>query len=111
MNRDQLRISQLVGDICQLAVMINQSTDMYAFVDISGHVSKMDIYLTPKSNYNKRVTSDGLYYNESDYRTSESLIDKLTKLKIQLKKVLLDKKVDFDFCSYTIREEYDYSLL
>lgn len=111
MNRDQLRISQLVGDICQLAVMINQATDMYVFVRLSGHVSSLDIHLTPKSNYQQHFTNDSLKYQESDYRTIESVINHLTKLKMQLKKILVDKRVYRKNCSYTKREEYDYHLL
>lgn len=111
MNRDQLRISQLVGDICQLAVMINQSTDMYVFVELSGHVSLFRIHFTPKSNFREHITYDELHYNESDYRTIESVIKRLTNLKMKLKKILVDKKIDKKSCSYTIREEYDYHLL
>lgn len=111
MNRDQLRISQLVGDICQLAVMINQSTDMYVFVDLSGHVSTIRMHTTYKKYYKNWITDDELHFIDSDYRSVEIVIKRLTNLKMKLKKILIDKKIDLESCSYTIREEYDYHLL
>lgn len=105
---DAIEIAKIIGDITTLATMVNELTDVCVFVDFSGHVSLLRVRVTPsKKEYNDVIVSDELYTSER-WNKSEAGLKSLIQIKLGLKKILRDKKVNTKGLSYTIREEYDY---
>lgn len=102
-------IAVLIGEVTALAFLVNQNTKHAVFVDYSGHVDDLELRIcTSKEKYNERITQDALYVSGDQARDVER---KLKLLKLQLRKILRDNKVNYNELSYTIREERDYHLL
>ncbi|MCY9738339.1 hypothetical protein M5X00_31600 [Paenibacillus alvei] len=102
-------IAVLIGEVQALAFLVNQSTKYAVFVEQSGHVESFKISIrASKENYKERITEDELYVSGDLARDVER---KLKLLKLQLRKILRDNKVDYNELSYTIHEERDYSLI
>ncbi|MFB5761132.1 hypothetical protein [Paenibacillus medicaginis] len=110
--RFNLRASQLLGDIMQLSALINVHTEYAVFVRYSGHVSRIELNICrSKEEYNIRVTTDELHTIARKSVNEEHVISNLTKMKLRLKKILKESKVNISDCRYTVREEYDYHLI
>ncbi len=101
---------QLLSDISMLTLIINQETDMNVFLDFAGHVSSLRIYFTHDSDDYKWLVSSDIYLDPGDYRSEESVVDNLTRIKVNLKKIAVDKKIVYNDLCYSVREERDYHL-
>lgn len=103
-----LKASRLVGEIQQLAVLINLETEMVCAVDYSPHVNKFEFSLCPdKETYMNRnatynldqVIESEFYLSSTDYwndtqEKKEKSITKLIKIKRMLIKTIKSKGID-----------------
>ncbi|MGG4552568.1 hypothetical protein [Paenibacillus humicus] len=98
-------IARLSGEITMLALLINQTTELAVFVDFPGHVGWVEISIRQsKKDYNTTLTEDRVVFHRDD------AVNQLKKIKLKLRKILRDKKVDYNELDYTIREIREYHL-
>lgn len=112
--RFDLTVSQIMGDIMQLAVLINNMTEYAVFVDYSGHVNSVtvNIYKDKKDVWSKDpITHDVLYADTNEWRKEDSVITCLTLMKTRLRMIAHEKKIDFSDLRKTERVVYDYHLI
>ncbi|NGP60020.1 hypothetical protein FLT15_17925 [Paenibacillus thiaminolyticus] len=109
MELKRSEIAVLIGEVQALAFLVNQKTKYAVFVNYSGHVEILGVSIrASKENFTEWITSDDIYVSGRNARDVER---KLKLLKLRLRKILRDNKVDYNELSYTIREERDYHLL
>lgn len=109
-NRDKHRIAALVGDISFYAALVNLHTDYAVFVDMSGHVETLEVSVRQsKERYTNVLTKDNIRLSGL-YVESQHVIDALTSIKMNLKKILNDGNIPYNYLNYTIRRERDYHL-
>ncbi|MFD3271478.1 hypothetical protein ACE3MS_15265 [Paenibacillus dendritiformis] len=102
-------IAVLIGEVQALAFLVNQKTKYAVFVRYSGHVATLELSIrASKESFTEHITDDNFYVSG---RNSRDVERKLKLLKLRLRKILRDNKVDYNELSYTIREERDYHLL
>ncbi|BFH70639.1 hypothetical protein J27TS7_57670 [Paenibacillus dendritiformis] len=102
-------IAVLIGEVQALAFLVNQKTKYAVFVEHAGHVQKLKLSIrASKENFTEWITDDELYVSGN---LAHGVERKLKLLKLRLRKILRDNKVDYNELSYTVREERDYHLL
>lgn len=99
-------IARLSGEITMLALLINQTTELAVFVDFPGHVEWLDISIRKsKERFNTILTEDRVSFRRSDP------VEKLKKIKLQLRKILRERKVNYNELDYSIAEVKNYHLV
>jgi hypothetical protein len=115
-NRVKHRTATIISDITFYASLINLHTDMCVFVNDHGHVGQLEVRMCEsKSRYNEERTTDSVYYQntrEFNVHSAEQADKKLTNIKMVLKKILHDNKIDVSGLDYDERTvvHRDYKL-
>lgn len=113
-NRTKHRLAILVADINFYAALINLHTELAVFVNVSGHVGKIEVRVAPgkEKGYNETLTHDEVYFEPKSFISGAE--EALTNIKLGLKKILLDNKVDrigLDYEEYVTETRHrDYYL-
>lgn len=101
--------AKLLGELQMLAYLINENTDYAVFTEFAGHVKEWTVRIcASKTNYTEGITSDGIYIKPEVWGDPT---EKLKTMKLQLEKILNDKKISYNELNCKIREEQDYSLI
>lgn len=81
MLTDEEKGAKLIGEIAQLAVLINQTTDYAVWIEVNGHVSWTDIRIArSKTDYNDVVHKSGPKHLKPALERLMDLRDKLQSL-------------------------------
>lgn len=81
---------KLVRKLFYLAMEINEQGKYYVFFDLSPHVFVITFYVTPQSDYTKRIYKNwDLYYN-CNFRTGEEMLNNLKEAVLVLLGYLRD---------------------
>lgn len=100
----RMETTMLIGEIMVLAHLVNENTDYCVFVDYAGHVGKLSLRLCEsKSNYTVELAIGEMYTNEEfvgavDWQ--EEVFREMKLMKLRLRKILRDKKVDYSQLEY-----------
>lgn len=91
-EKEQVKIRELVGKICDTCMRINQETERAAFCDLSGHVYLITVNIAAsKEDYNNLVMSCYAYYGEMSWNLTKDIIKNLTDRLAALEKFLADE--------------------
>ncbi|WP_040981025.1 hypothetical protein [Oceanobacillus jeddahense] len=95
--------SKLMAEITLLAMKLQNETDYAVFVNLSGHVDKMEISICrSKKNYSNEIANCEFYVNK-DYS-----FKRMQEVKEILLAFIEEKKVDVSQLNYDIEEIKHY---
>jgi len=107
----------LVGDISFYAALINMHTNMCVFINDYGHTQSLEVEVCrSRVKYDYDTTKDEVRYDSRHYPSLRCdpvyTIEKLTNIKLGLKKILMDDEVDVRGLDYEELTEVhrDYNL-
>lgn len=106
-------ISQLVGEITSLAVIITTNTDTDVFINYSAHCDDLEIRIHSdgwKTNSRPDIIED-VFTKSSKYRTEREVMKKLYETEKQLIKIARKGKIDFSKLPYELIEVKKYHLV
>ncbi|CAH1205808.1 hypothetical protein PAECIP111893_02425 [Paenibacillus plantiphilus] len=108
----RLEAALLVSEISALACMINAFTDYCVFFRFSGHVNSIDVEIArSKQEYKENDVKGSFYLPPCDPYDNEDLLRNMKLMKLRLKKILRDKKIDYSQLNYDIEEVRHYKLI
>lgn len=91
-KKEQIKIRELVGKICDTCMRINQETERSAFCYVSGHVSAISVHIAAsKNDYNNYIMKWEAYYDEKEWNTPSQIIKNLTDRLAALEKFLAEE--------------------
>jgi hypothetical protein len=80
------KIMKLVLDIMQLGIEISKNTTTDVFVNYSGHVDLLEVYLYKDGweEDKERYYSENIYLDKAGYQSEDGIIETLQKIRAEL---------------------------
>ncbi len=100
------QVTGLIAEISTLCTLINFHTEYACFLRIEAHVSRIQVRICKDKiyEYNTTIANSEFYYSETIY-SEEEIIKELTGMKLSLKKILHDRKIDYSQLDYSEHTE------